>query len=451
MSTICAISTAQAVGGISLIRLSGEKAISIADELFVPFDGKRVSEMQGHTCKYGKIVSNGEVLDDVLLTVFIAPKSYTGEDTVEISCHGGLYVTKRVLRACIEKGAEPAAAGEFTKRAFLNGKLSLTEAEGVADIISAQGESTLKSARLMHEGELYKSVRRVCDRLVNVLGSLAAWTDYPDEDIPETDNDSLLMILDECKTALKKILADYDSGRIFREGIDTAIVGKPNVGKSTLMNALLGYERSIVTSVAGTTRDIVEESVRLGDVILRLSDTAGIHESSDEVESIGVSLAKKKIDSAELILAVLDGSRELDSDDRELLDSIKDRRHVVLVNKSDLPQMIDDEYISSNNILYVSAKERNGLEKLRQMVFELFRLSGYDSSPAVFANERQKLCCERSLEHVALAISALEMGLTLDAVTIDIDEAANSLLELTGEKATEAVVDDVFSRFCVGK
>lgn len=451
MSTICAISTAQAVGGISLIRLSGEKAISIADELFVPFDGKRVSEMQGHTCKYGKIVSNGEILDDVLLTVFIAPKSYTGEDTVEISCHGGLYVTKRVLRACIEKGAEPAAAGEFTKRAFLNGKLSLTEAEGVADIISAQGESTLKSARLMHEGELYKSVRRVCDRLVNVLGSLAAWTDYPDEDIPETDNDSLLMILDECKTALKKILADYDSGRIFREGIDTAIVGKPNVGKSTLMNALLGYERSIVTSVAGTTRDIVEESVRLGDVILRLSDTAGIHESSDEVESIGVSLAKKKIDSAELILAVLDGSRELDSDDRELLDSIKDRRHVVLVNKSDLPQMIDNEYISSNNILYVSAKERNGLEKLRQMVFELFRLSGYDSSPAVFANERQKLCCERSLEHVALAISALEMGLTLDAVTIDIDEAANSLLELTGEKATEAVVDDVFSRFCVGK
>lgn len=451
MSTICAISTAQAVGGISLIRLSGEKAISIADELFVPFDGKRVSEMQGHTCKYGKIVSNGEILDDVLLTVFIAPKSYTGEDTVEISCHGGLYVTKRVLRACIEKGAEPAAAGEFTKRAFLNGKLSLTEAEGVADIISAQGESTLKSARLMHEGELYKSVRRVCDRLVNVLGSLAAWTDYPDEDIPETDNDSLLMILDECKTALKKILADYDSGRIFREGIDTAIVGKPNVGKSTLMNALLGYERSIVTSVAGTTRDIVEESVRLGDVILRLSDTAGIHESSDEVESIGVSLAKKKIDSAELILAVLDGSRELDSDDRELLDSIKDRRHIVLVNKSDLPQMIDNEYISSDNILYVSAKERNGLEKLRQMVFELFRLSGYDSSPAVFANERQKLCCERSLEHVALAISALEMGLTLDAVTIDIDEAANSLLELTGEKATEAVVDDVFSRFCVGK
>ncbi len=451
MSTICAISTAQAVGGISLIRLSGEKAVAIADELFVSFDGKRVSEMQGHTCKYGKIVAEGEVLDDVLLTVFIAPRSYTGEDTVEISCHGGLFVTKRVLRACIEKGAEPAAAGEFTKRAFLNGKLSLTEAEGVADIISAQGESTLKSARLMHEGELYKSARRVCDRLVNILGSLAAWTDYPDEDIPETDDASLLTTLEGCETSLKKILADYDSGRIFREGIDTAIVGKPNVGKSTLMNALLGYERSIVTSVAGTTRDIVEESVRLGDVILRLSDTAGIHESSDEVESIGVNLAKKKIDSAELILCVLDGSRELDENDRELLKSVENRRHIVLVNKSDLPQKIDNEYICSENILYVSAKERDGLEKLRQMVFDLFKLSGYDSSPAVFANERQKLCCEKALKHVKLAHDALMMGLTLDAVTIDIDEAANALLELTGEKATEAVVDDVFSRFCVGK
>lgn len=451
MSTICAISTAQAVGGISLIRLSGEKAVAIADELFVSFDGKRVSDMQGHTCKYGKIVFDGEVLDDVLLTVFIAPRSYTGEDTVEISCHGGLYVTKRVLRACIEKGAEPAAAGEFTKRAFLNGKLSLTEAEGVADIISAQGESTLKSAHLMHEGELYKSARRVCDRLINILGSLAAWTDYPDEDIPETDDASLLTTLVECGDSLKKILADYDSGRIFREGIDTAIVGKPNVGKSTLMNALLGYERSIVTSVAGTTRDIVEESVRLGDVILRLSDTAGIHESQDEVESIGVTLAKKKIDSAELILCVLDGSRELDENDRELLKSVENRRHIVLINKSDLPQKIDNEYISGDNILCVSAKERDGLEKLRQMVFELFKLSGYDSSPAVFANERQKLCCEKALKHVKLAHDALLMGLTLDAVTIDIDEAANALLELTGEKATEAVVDDVFSRFCVGK
>lgn len=451
MSTICAISTAQAVGGISLIRLSGEKAVAIADEIFVSFDGMSVSDMKGHTCKYGRIISNGEILDDVLLTVFIAPKSYTGEDTVEISCHGGLYVTKRVLRACIEHGAEPAAAGEFTKRAFLNGKLSLTEAEGVADIISAQGESTLKSANLMHEGELYKSARAVCDKLVSILGSLAAWTDYPDEDIPETDDASLSATLDECRTSLEKILRDYDSGRIFREGIDTAIVGKPNVGKSTLMNALLGYERSIVTSVAGTTRDIVEESVRLGDVILRLSDTAGIHDSQDEVESIGVDLAKKKIDSAELILCVLDGSRELDEDDIELLRSIENRRHIVLINKSDMPQNINTEYINDENILFVSAKERNGLEKLREKVFELFKLSHYDSSPAVFANERQKLCCEKALKHVKLAHGALAMGLTLDAVTIDIDEAANALLELTGEKATEAVVDDVFSRFCVGK
>lgn len=451
MSTVCAISTANAVGGISVIRLSGEKAIEIADKIFIAFSKKKVCEMEGHTCQYGRIVSNGETVDDVLLTVFIAPRSYTGEDTVEISCHGGLYVTKRVLRLLIENGAVPAEAGEFTKRAFLNGKLSLTEAEGVADIISAQGESTLKSARLMHEGELYKSARRVCDKLVNVLGSLAAWTDYPDEDIPETDDESIIRILSEAESSLKKILFDYDNGRILREGIDTAIVGKPNVGKSTLMNSLLGYERSIVTSVAGTTRDIVEESVRLGDIVLRLSDTAGIHESSDTVEKIGVGLAKKKIDEAELIICVLDGSNEFDDDDKKLIDSIKNRRHIILINKSDLDQKLDEKYIDSKNILKVSAKERDGLEKLKNLVFEIFKLSDYNDSPAVFANERQKLCCETALKYCTLAKDACIMGQTLDGVTIYVDQAANALLELTGEKATEAVVDDVFSRFCVGK
>lgn len=451
MSTITALSTPNAVGGIALIRISGENAIAIADKIFVPYGTKHACEMSGHTCAYGKIVENSQTLDDVLLTVFRAPKSYTGEDTVEISCHGGVYVSKKILRLLISLGCEPAQAGEFTKRAFLNGKLSLTQAEGVADIIAAQGDTTLRSANLIREGMLFKTVSEVKQKLINILSSLAAWTDYPEEDIPETDNVFLGRTLSDCYATLSKILSDYDTGRILREGIDTAIVGKPNVGKSTLMNMLLGYERSIVTDIAGTTRDVVEESLRIGEVILRLSDTAGIHSSSDKVEAIGVGLAKKKIEEAELILAVFDGSRELDNEDRDLLELIKNCRHIIIINKSDLPQKIDSKYIQSENILNVSAKDALGLDLLKEKIYDMFKINAADDSARVFANERQKLCCEKALDGISQAKLGLDMGETLDAVTICVDRAAGYLLELTGEKTTEAVVDDVFKRFCVGK
>lgn len=451
MSTICALSTPNAVGGIAVIRISGENSRQLADRIFVSYSKKTVVDMAGHTCAYGKIVDKGETVDDVLLTVFIAPKSYTGEDTVEISCHGGVYVSKRILRLLISLGCEPAEAGEFTKRAFLNGKLSLTQAEGVADIISAQGEATLRSANLMRQGALYKTARSVADRLINLLGSLSAWTDYPDEDIPETDNVSIARTLGECKTTLEKLLSDYDTGRILREGIDTAIVGKPNVGKSTLMNRLLGYERSIVTDIAGTTRDVVEESVRLGEVTLRLSDTAGIRSSSDLVEAIGVDRARAKLSEAQLVLAVFDGSRPLDDEDKELLELIKNRNTLVIINKSDLPTVFNSEYIMCENILEVSSRSGDGFEELKAKIYEMFKLDSLSYSAEIFANERQKKCCEVALESVILAKEAIEMGETLDALTIMVDRGANALLELTGEKTTEAVVDDVFTRFCVGK
>lgn len=451
MSTVAAISTPVAAGGISLIRISGENALDVAKAVFKPFGNTDVEKMAGHTCAYGKIVFDGEVLDDVLLTVFRAPKSYTGEDTVEISCHGGIYVTRRVLRAILSSGAEPAPAGEFTKRAFLNGKLSLTQAEAVADIISAEGDSALKSANLMHDGALFRSVKGVCDSLVGLLGSLAAWTDYPDEDIPETDPAQMLGVLSDCKIKLRKILRDYDGGLVFREGISCAIVGRPNVGKSTLMNALLGYERSIVTPTAGTTRDVVEESLRLGDVLLRISDTAGLRDAENEIERLGVKLTERAISNAQLVFAVFDGSQPLCREDSEVLEKIKNTRHIVIINKADLPQKIDKEYIKSDFILEVSAKEGLGLDKLADAVYRLYGLFGFCDGSAVFANERQKLCCERALKRVEDAEHALNSGETLDAVTVCIDGAASALLELTGEKVTEAVVDDVFSRFCVGK
>lgn len=303
----------------------------------------------------------------------------------------------------------------------------------------------------MREGRLYQRIKSVSDKLVSALGSLAAWCDYPDEDVPETDFGSIEKVIDDSQRVISQILNDYDTGRILRAGIDTAIVGKPNVGKSTLMNALLGYERSIVTDTMGTTRDVVEETVRLGDIRLRLSDTAGIRDTCDKVESIGVARAKRKLDEAELIIAVIDGSRELDGCDLEILKSLENRRHIVVINKSDLPQKVDLKYISDDNILFVSANTGEGIEKITEKINDLFKLGGHSDGGAIFANERQRSLCERASEYLDRAKDAIAAEITLDGVTIYIEEAANSLLTLTGEKATEAVVNDVFSRFCVGK
>lgn len=304
MTTIAAIATPNAPGGIAVIRISGERAFEVAEKIFVPAGDKKVADMRGYTCAYGEAFDGEERLDDCILTVFRAPHSFTGEDTAEISCHGGIYVTRRILRAALANGAVMAQAGEFTKRAFLNGKIDLTQAESVMDIISAKGERELKMAENIREGAAYKAVRKISDRLMNMLGSLAAWTDYPDEDIPEVEPETMRTELENIRAELESLIRNYDSGRILREGVSTVIVGRPNVGKSTLFNTLSGCERSIVTDIAGTTRDAVEETVKLGDVTLRLMDTAGIRETSDKIEEIGVNIAQKAIESAELVIAV---------------------------------------------------------------------------------------------------------------------------------------------------
>ncbi len=452
LSTICAISTPLAVGGISVIRISGENAIDIAEKLFVPANGKPVCKMEGNTCAYGRIFSDGETLDDGVLTVFRAPKSYTGENVAEISCHGGIYITRRVLRACIASGAVPAQAGEFTKRAFLNGKMSLTQAESVMELISANGEQALRSANSVREGRLFQQIKAVSDRLVAILSDLAAWNDYPEEDLPSVENGSLAASLREVRETLNSVTADYDSGRILRNGADTAIVGRPNVGKSTLMNSLLGYNRSIVTDIAGTTRDIVEESANIGGILLRLSDTAGLRKGGGEVEGIGIELAKRKLAECDIAFAVFDGSSPLSGDDRELLAMLDCEKTVILLNKCDLGEILTESDVGGfRYILRICAKSGAGLEGLGDILADIFKLNRFDSSSAMFANERQKLCCDKASDRIDQAIQALRSGETLDAVTILIDKAADSLLELTGEKATEAVVNKVFERFCVGK
>lgn len=451
--TVAAISTANGIGGLGVIRISGSNSTYAADKIFKSISGKKVSEMKGYTASYGKIYDDGKLIDEAVVLVFKAPHSYTGEDVVEISCHGGMYITKKVLRTILKNGVKPAQGGEFTKRAFLNGKMGLTEAESVMDIISANGEQSARAALSCMEGSLRKRIDFVREKLVNIAAHLSAWADYPEEDIEEVTNDELTVNLDKCKKELSELLKTYDAGKIMREGVDTVIAGKPNVGKSTLMNLLSGCERSIVTDVPGTTRDIIEETVMLGDVPLRLSDTAGIRTTDDPVESIGVKRAKDRLLKAGLIFAVFDSSLPLSDDDKELLELLKDAPAVAVINKTDLEQKIDSEYIKSkiNHVVFISAKSGNGAKQLERQVAEIVGTSQLDASQGILANERQRNNAERALDFINEAVIALESGITLDAVTVLVEDAIYELLDLTGERVTEEVVNKVFSHFCVGK
>lgn len=453
MSTIAAISTPNAVGGIAVIRISGERALAVAEKIFRPYGEKIVAEMQGYTCAYGIAHDNGERIDDCILTIFRAPHSYTGEDTCEISCHGGLYVSKCILRAALKNGAVSAESGEFTKRAFLNGKLDLTQAEAVMDVISARGEAELRMAEQLREGAAYKKARECSDRLLKILSGIAAWTDYPDEDIPEIEPTAIKSELTAIRGELASLIRNYDSGRILREGVATAIVGRPNVGKSTLFNCLSGCERSIVTDIAGTTRDVVEETVRLGDIVLRLSDTAGIHDTEDIIEGIGIDIAEKTAKNAELVIAVFDGNCPLSADDFNLINKINNKKCIAVVNKSDRKQLIESEKLSQffKHIVYISAKQNEGIEQLENAVKELFLINSESFSVATASNERQKQCIERAICSVDEGIGIIESSEMYDALNVVLDDAEQSLLELSGQKITEAVVDEVFSRFCVGK
>lgn len=451
--TVAAISTANGTGGVGIIRISGENAKEVADNVFVSVSNKKIKEMNGYTATFGKVYDDGELIDEAIALVFNAPHSYTGEDVVEISCHGGLYVTKKVLRAVLKNGASPAEAGEFTKRAFLNGRLGLTEAEAVMDIISARGEQSAKAALSCMEGNLRKRINAVRDNLVSIAAHLSAWADYPEEDIPEIDTDNLADSLENCRLKLSSLLKDYDAGKVIREGVDTVIAGKPNVGKSTLMNLLSGCERSIVTNVPGTTRDIIEETVMLGEIPLNLSDTAGIHSTDDPVETIGVKRAKDRVKNAGLVLAVFDSSKALSDDDKELIELLENAPALAVINKTDLKTEIDIDYIKSKvkHIVFISAKSGQGTEELEKEVADIVGTSNLDASQGILATERQRSAAEFALKSVNEAIETVRLGITLDAVTVVVEDAINSLLELTGERTTEAVVDKVFHQFCVGK
>lgn len=453
MSTIAAISTGRAPGGIGVVRISGEDAIKIGDKIFSSFSGKKLCEIDGYSALYGKAHDEECDIDTVVALLFRAPKSYTGEDVVEISCHGGLFVTDKVLKAAFQAGAVPAEAGEFTKRAFLNGKMDLTSAESVMNVISAQGEQAEKIALGVLEGRLFKEIKGITDKLVYDLALLSAWVDYPYEEIEDLSENNLGEHIEISIASLEKLIKDFSTGQIIMEGVDTAIVGCPNVGKSTLMNLLSGTEKSIVTEIAGTTRDIVEDTVNVGGITLRLADTAGVRETDDLVESIGVDRAVKRLENAELVLAVFDASRPLNDSDRRLLELCKGKKAIGIVNKTDLDENHLNGEIEKNfsQTVFISAKKGIGKDDLVKAVEELLGTADFDTSAVAVVNERQCECCKKALEALYDAENALSLGLTMDAVTVCLDSAIENLMILTGEKATELVVNEIFAQFCVGK
>ena len=451
--TIAAIATPNAPGGIGVIRISGENALKVAEKIFRPVSGNMISERKGYRAHFGDVYYNNEKIDEAVCLVFRAPASYTGEDVAEISCHGGLYITKQVLRAALDAGAQPAEAGEFTKRAFLNGKIDLAAAESVMSLIGASGKQAASAALNTLDGNLSREIRGVADSIIAICASLAAWVDYPDEDIEDTDAGDMLPVFENAKNSLEEIIRRYDCGRAVTDGIDAVIVGKPNVGKSTLMNMLTGFERSIVTDIAGTTRDVVEERIVLGEIIMRVADTAGIRETENVVENIGVNLAKRRLERAELVLAVFDGSEPLTADDLDIIAQCDSKRAVALLNKSDLPLAADRKIIESSftHCVELSASTGEGRGELEMAVREIFKTNEFNPNAACLTSERQRQCCVNALASIEEAISAINLGVTLDAVNVCADCAIDALLQLTGEKATSAVVDEVFSRFCVGK
>lgn len=453
MSTIAAISTGRAPGGIGVIRISGENAISVGDKVFSSVSGKKLCEIDGYSALYGKAFDENGSIDNVVALLFRAPKSYTGEDVVEISCHGGLFVTDKVLKATFDAGAVPAEAGEFTKRAFLNGKMDLTSAESVMNIISAQGEQAEKIALGALEGRLFKKIKKITDKLVYDMALLSAWVDYPYEKIEDLSENNLKEHIDESILSLEKLINDFGKGQIIIEGVDTAIVGCPNVGKSTLMNLLSGTEKSIVTEIAGTTRDVVEDTVNVGGITLRLADTAGVRETDDVVESIGVDRAVKRLENAQLVLAVFDASRELNASDHRLIELCKGKKVIGVVNKIDTDKNYLNGKVEKNftQTVFISAKTGEGKEELSKAIEELLGTVDFDTSAAAVINERQCDCCKKALDALHDAYNALNSGMTMDAVTVCLDSAVENLMILTGEKATELVVNEIFAQFCVGK
>ena len=454
--TIAAISTAMTGSGIGIIRISGEKSVSIAEKIFHPGKkGKKLSEQAAYTAHYGMIKDGEEIIDEVLVLLMKKPHSYTAEDTVEIHCHGGVYVMKRILDLVIRNGARPADPGEFTKRAFLNGRIDLSQAEAVMDVIQAKNEYALKNSVSQLKGSVMKKIRALREQVIYEIAYIESALDDPEHISLEGYPQKLCVKVDNFLKESEELLTGAEEGRVLREGIRTVIVGKPNVGKSSLLNVLAGDERAIVTEIAGTTRDALEEQIRIRGLTLNLVDTAGIRETEDVVERIGVDRAKNMVNEADLVLYVVDSSSVLDENDEEIISFLKDQNVIVLLNKSDLPSAVNSEMIQeklSKPVISVSAREETGIEEFADLLEKMFLEGRVSFNDEVYlTNARQKNAMEEAKRSFERVKESIEAGMPEDFFSIDLMAAYDSLGQILGESVGEDLVNEIFSKFCMGK
>ena len=458
MSTIAAISTATGNGGIGIVRMSGKNSFEILNKIFIPIN-KNDNEIKGYSMKFGYIVDpkTNEKIDEVLVSYFVGPKSYTTENMCEINSHGGIIVEKRILQLCLENGADLSEPGEFTKRAFLGGRIDLAQAESVIDLINSKSENEAKASINQLEGILSKKIHSIREKLLDVMSDIEANIDYPEYDIEEITNKKINEVLKDIKTDLTNLSKSFESGKILKDGVKTIILGKPNAGKSSLLNSILKEERAIVSEYAGTTRDTIEEFVNIRGIPLKLIDTAGIRKTEDKIEEIGVKRALKISEEADLIIAIFDGSKELDEEDLEILNIIKNKKAIVILNKKDIGDLHfenNESFIKdlNNNIIKISAKTGEGIEDLFSIIEKMFKNDEIKMNDGIIiTNIRHKNQIDKALTSVNEAIESSESGMPIDIVSIPIKQILSDLSAITGEDVSEDIINEIFSKFCLGK
>lgn len=454
MDTIAAISTATGNGGIGIIRMSGKECFQILNKIFKPINANE--EINGYTMKYGHIIDeNNNIIDEVLVSYFKAPKSYTTENMCEINSHGGFIVERRILEECLKNGAIMAEPGEFTKRAFLNGRIDLIQAESVIDLINSKSEKEAKASISQLEGNLSKNINEIKGNLLDLMADVEASIDYPEYDIEEVTNNKILSVINVIKIKLEKLSSSFKNGKVLREGIKTAIVGKPNAGKSSLLNNILNEERAIVSDKKGTTRDTIEEFVTINGISLKLIDTAGIRNTTDEIEKIGVEKSKKIIDDAELVIAIFDGSQALENEDYEILNLIGNKNAILLVNKMDIVDgslVINELQKYNKDIIKISAKTGDGVEKLYDRIYEMYKINDIELDDGeILTNIRHKGQIDEAIKSVNAVKDTIDNHMPVDIIEIYLKQVLADLGKITGEDISEDIINEIFSKFCLGK
>ena len=456
MSTIASISTAPGIGGIGIIRMSGENTFKVLEKIFRAKSPKSIDDIAGYTIKYGHIYDGEKNIDEVLVSYFKAPKSYTTEDMCEINSHGGTVIMRKILELCLKNGAELAEPGEFTKRAFLGGRIDLSQAESIIDIINAKSDREAKEGIKQLEGFLSEKINEIKSDLLEIMTNIEVSIDYPEYDTPEITNKDILNTIEKSRNKLEILKKSFDNGKIIKQGIKTVIIGKPNAGKSSLLNAILKEERAIVTEIEGTTRDTIEEFVIINGIPLNLIDTAGIREAKDAVEVIGIEKSKKLALTADLIIAIFDSSKDFSKEDLEILEIIKNKKSIIILNKIDLKQKITNENPKlesfNKNIINMSTKNKIGLETLFEKITTMFNLDEINlDNDIVITNERHKNLISKAIENLNKAEDILKKGMPVDIIAISLKDVLTNLGAITGEEAGEEIINEIFARFCLGK